>query len=184
MVCKVGCLLIALLVVGSCQAKDKSDTAGKKAAEIKLTSSAFAEGELIPRKYTCDGENVSPPLAWEPGPESTKSFALICDDPDAPLKTWVHWVIFNIPADTRNLPENVPREKTLANGAKQGKNDSRKIGYVGPCPPGGTHRYFFKLYALDTLLDLEPGITKKDLLKAMEGHVLAQGTLMGRYKRR
>lgn len=151
--------------------------------EITLRSSAFEEGGMIPRKYTCDGQDISPPLAWDSIPPGTKSLALICDDPDAPRGDWVHWVMFNLPAETRQLPENVPPKKELPNGALQGSNDFRKIGYGGPCPPGGTHRYFFKLYALDTLLKLHAGASKADLLKAMQGHILGQGQLMGKYKR-
>lgn len=151
--------------------------------EIKITTRAFVPGGKIPGKYTCDGLDVSPPLAWTSVPEGTKTFALICDDPDAPMGTWVHWVLFNLPADIQELPENIPPERELESGAKQGMNDFRKIGYGGPCPPGGTHRYYFKLYALDTELDLEVGATKRELLKAMEGHILAEGQLMGRYER-
>ncbi|RMH97449.1 MAG: YbhB/YbcL family Raf kinase inhibitor-like protein [Calditrichaeota bacterium] len=150
---------------------------------ITLKSSAFEDGGMIPAKYTCDGENVSPPLTWEGVPDEAKTLALICDDPDAPMKTWVHWVVFNIPTSVKELPENTPAIRTLANGARQGINDFRRIGYGGPCPPGGTHRYFFKIYALDTELNLEPGATKEDLLKAMEGHILAEGQLMGKYSR-
>ena len=152
-------------------------------AEIKITSPAFAEGGMIPAKYTCDGANVSPPLQWDAAPEGTKSIALISDDPDAPVGTWVHWVLFNLPADVTELTENTPSDKTLPNGARQGTNDFRKIGYGGPCPPGGTHRYFFKLYALDTELDLQSGADKARLLKAMKDHILAQGQLIGKYKR-
>jgi Raf kinase inhibitor-like YbhB/YbcL family protein len=127
--------------------------------------------------------DISPPLAWTSGPEGTKTFALICDDPDAPMGTWVHWVLFNLPADIIELRENVPPERELESGAKQGMNDFRKIGYGGPCPPGGTHRYYFKLYALDTEINLEAGATKSELLKAVEGHILAEGQLMGKYER-
>jgi Raf kinase inhibitor-like YbhB/YbcL family protein len=163
--------------------------------EIKVTSSAFEEGGLIPPRYTCDGADVSPPLQWEPVPEGTKSMqwepvpegtksiALVSDDPDAPVGTWVHWVLFDLPPETRQLAENIPTDKTLPNGARQGTNDFRKIGYGGPCPPGGTHRYFFKIYALDSFIDLPPGATKQEMLKAMEGHILGQGQLMGKYKR-
>lgn len=151
--------------------------------EIKIRSSAFKEGEMIPKQYTCDGANISPPLTWDAAPPGTKSFALVSDDPDAPVGTWVHWVIYNLPPDSRGIPENIPFHKNLENGARQGTNDFREIGYGGPCPPGGTHRYYFKLYALDKVLDLEPGITKAQLLKAMEGHIVAQGQLMGKYKR-
>ncbi|MEE9289157.1 MAG: YbhB/YbcL family Raf kinase inhibitor-like protein [Bacteroidota bacterium] len=151
--------------------------------EIKPESTAFQEGAMIPKKYTCDGPDVSPPLTWTSVPAETKSLALICDDPDAPMGTWVHWVLFNLPADTTELPESVPPQKTLESRAKQGTNDFGKIGYGGPCPPSGTHRYYFKLYALGTEVGLEAGITKKELLKAMEGHIIGEGQLMGRYKR-
>jgi Raf kinase inhibitor-like YbhB/YbcL family protein len=151
--------------------------------DIKVSSTAFEEEGMIPAKYTCDEEDVSPPLAWDSIPEGTKTLALICDDPDAPVGTWVHWVLFNLPADISELPENIPPEKELENGAKQGTNDFGRIGYGGPCPPGGTHRYYFKLYALDVELDLEAGERKPQLLEAMEGHILAEGQLMGRYSR-
>jgi Raf kinase inhibitor-like YbhB/YbcL family protein len=152
--------------------------------DIKIKSLAFVPGGKIPWKYTCDGMDISPPLSWTSGPEGTKTFALICDDPDAPMGTWVHWVLFNLPADITEFRENVLPEKKLENGAKQGMNDFRKIGYGGPCPPGGTHRYVFKLYALDSELNLEAGATKAELLKAMEGHILAEGQLIGRYERK
>jgi Raf kinase inhibitor-like YbhB/YbcL family protein len=151
--------------------------------EIKITSSAFSEGDMIPKRYTCDSEDVSPDLAWSGIPQGTKSIALICDDPDAPMGTWVHWVLFNLPAESTELPAAIPSDKTLSNGAVHGKNDFGRLGYGGPCPPGGTHRYYFKLYALDTQLNLASGITKNQLLDAMEGHILAQGQLMGKYKR-
>ena len=151
--------------------------------EIKITSSAFEDGGLIPAKYTCDGADVSPPLQWDAVPEGTRSIALICDDPDAPMGTWVHWVLFNLPSDAKELAENIPTEETLPNGAKQGVNDFGRIGYGGPCPPGGTHRYFFKIYALDTEVDLQAGADKRRLLKTMEGHILGQGQLIGKYKR-
>lgn len=150
---------------------------------MKVISSAFSEGEMIPGKYTCDDINVSPPLEWSGAPESTKTFALICDDPDAPMGTWVHWVLFNLPANINELNENIPPLGKLPNGANQGSNDFRKIGYGGPCPPEGTHRYYFKIYALDAELSIDPGITKSELLKAMEGHILSEAQLMGRYKR-
>ena len=151
---------------------------------LRIESAAFTEGGLIPERYTCDGADVSPPLSWTSVPAGTGSLALIADDPDAPGKTWVHWVLFDLPAESKGLPENVPGEKAPAAGGKQGRNDFGKIGYGGPCPPGGTHRYFFKLYALDSRLDLEPGASKQELLRVMEGHVLAEGQLMGKYRRR
>ncbi|MGA3267086.1 MAG: YbhB/YbcL family Raf kinase inhibitor-like protein [Verrucomicrobiota bacterium] len=150
---------------------------------LQLSSTAFADGQAIPAKYTCDGSDISPPLQWTNAPANTKSFALIADDPDAPVGTWVHWVIFDLPAGTGALPENMAKSPTTGN-AKQGLNDFKRLGYGGPCPPPGKpHRYFFKLYALDTLLDLKPGSSKNDLLKAMTGHLLAQGQLMGTYGR-
>jgi Raf kinase inhibitor-like YbhB/YbcL family protein len=155
---------------------------GNKAA-IKLTSTAFDEGGMIPSRYTCDGENVSPPLAWSGVPESAKSLALVADDPDTDHGTWTHWVVYKIPATEKGLPENVPAGDTLASGARQGTNDPKKTAYSGPCPPSGTHRYFFKLYALDTDLNLPPGATKDQLLKATEGHVVAEGQLVGLYRR-
>jgi len=150
---------------------------------FELTSTAFASGELIPRKYTCDGEDISPPLQWNNPPRDTQSFALIADDPDAPRGTWVHWVLYNLPAETRALPEAVSPDAELPDGSRHGKNSWRRLGYGGPCPPSGTHRYFFKLYALDTMLNLAAGANKKQLLRAMEGHILAQAEVMGLYTR-
>jgi len=152
---------------------------------IQITSAAFAGGQPIPAKHTCDGDDVSPPLQWTNAPANTRSFALICDDPDAPMGTWVHWVIYDLPANAGTLPEDVAKTPTLAGGARQGMNDFRRIGYGGPCPPSGKpHRYFFKIYALDTVLNLKAGLTKKELLKVTNGHVLAEGQLMGTYQRK
>ena len=158
--------------------------AGGKKMELK--SSVFKNGETIPVKYTCDGDDISPPLSWSGAPAGTKSFVLIMDDPDAPMGTWVHWVVYNIPANVTNLPEKVPPEEKLKDGTLQGKNSWGRIGYGGPCPPPptGAHRYFFKLYAIDKVLSLGPGATKEKVLKAIEGHVLSKAELMGRYKRR
>lgn len=149
-----------------------------------LTSSAFADGNFIPSRYTCDGPDLSPPLAWEDLPPGTRSLALICDDPDAPAKVWVHWVVYNLPASLRGLPEGVPPDPELPQGGRQGRNDFGRLGYGGPCPPSGTHRYFFRLYALDEVLDLAPGATKGDLVRKMTGHILAETALVGRYARR
>lgn len=149
---------------------------------MKLTSSAFAEGTLIPRKYSCDGDDVSPPLAWSDVPAGARSLALICDDPDAPVGTWVHWVVFNLPPTVMGLSEGVPAQKAAA-GGMHGANSWRRLGYGGPCPPSGTHRYFFKLYALDTTLALDNTATAKDVQAALAGHVLAQAQLMGKYQR-
>ncbi|HEY4681861.1 MAG TPA: YbhB/YbcL family Raf kinase inhibitor-like protein [Candidatus Acidoferrales bacterium] len=151
---------------------------------LKLTSTAFQPGATIPEKFTCDGPDVSPALAWADPPAGTHSFALIMDDPDAPVGTWVHWVLYDLPANTRELAEGVPKQEELPSRARQGRNDFRKIGYGGPCPPSGpAHRYFFKLYALDSKTNLKPGATKAELEKAMKGHILAQAELMGRYQR-
>ncbi len=151
---------------------------------LQLTSPAFENGGDIPKKHTCDGADVSPALSWSAPPAGARSFCLIMDDPDAPGGRWVHWVLYNLPAETRSLPEGVPKEKELADGTRQGRNDFARPGYGGPCPPRGpAHRYYIKLYALDARLDLQPGASKADLEKAMEKHILAQGQLMGRYKR-
>jgi Raf kinase inhibitor-like YbhB/YbcL family protein len=151
--------------------------------DIQLISSAFEDGNPIPAQYTCQGKNISPPLAWSSPPAGTKSFALILDDPDAPRGTWVHWVVYNLPADTIGLPEAVKADSVLPGNALQGRNDYKRNDYSGPCPPSGTHRYYFKIYALDTALDLKAGATKDDVLRAMEGHVLAHGQLMGTVKK-
>ncbi|MFH1829263.1 MAG: YbhB/YbcL family Raf kinase inhibitor-like protein [Pseudomonadota bacterium] len=151
---------------------------------FELKSISFNEGASIPSKYTCDGENISPPLSWSGAPAGTKSFALISDDPDAPVMgAWVHWVAWNIPTGSTSFKEGMDKGATLSNGTKQGMSDFKKPGYGGPCPPSGTHRYFFKLYALDTTLDLPATSTKKDLEAAMKGHILAQTQLMGTYSR-
>ena len=139
---------------------------------------------MIPNEYTCDGPNISPTLAWSDVPEKTKSIALIAEDPDAPRGTWVHWVVFNIPQGARELPENVPAQENIPGVGRQGTNDFKKVGYGGPCPPsGGAHRYYFKLYALDTELTLDSSATKNQLLKAIDGHVLGEGQLMGKYQK-
>jgi Raf kinase inhibitor-like YbhB/YbcL family protein len=151
--------------------------------EIKLTSAAFKEGQPIPRTYTCDGVNVSPPLEWSGVPKTAKTLAVICDDPDASPDTWVHWVFYNLPADNIGIVESMPATEKLLAGGFQGTNDFGKIGYGGPCPPSGTHHYFFRIYALDGELPLKAGATKAETMKAMEGHILLQGQLMGTYKR-
>ena len=149
-----------------------------------LSSTAFAAGATIPRQHTCDGPDLSPPLAWAGQPDGTQSLALIVDDPDAPAGTWVHWVLFNLPSATRQLPQDVPRVQNLPDGSKQGKNDFERIGYGGPCPPPGpAHRYFFRLYALDAMLDLAPGSTRAELDQAMAGHIVAETTVIGTYGR-
>jgi Raf kinase inhibitor-like YbhB/YbcL family protein len=152
---------------------------------LSLTTTAFPAGGPIPARYTCDGEDRSPPLAWSGAPAGTAAFALIVDDPDAPRGVFTHWVLYNLPADAGELPEGVPATERLANGALQGVNDFGRVGYSGPCPPPGpAHRYRFTLYALDTALRLGPRATKQAALDAMRGHVLAQGQLTGTYQRR
>ena len=168
--------LALVLSVTGVQGRDRS-------MDIQLTSPAFKEGEMIPAQYTADGFNVSPPLAWDNIPDETRTLAIICDDPDAPGGTWVHWVIYNIPVKPRGLHEKIPQQKQMLNGTRQGTNDSGNIGYDGPAPPSGTHRYFFRIYALDKALNLEAGCTKQQLLQAMEGHTAAKGQLMGKYTR-
>ena len=159
------------------------------AAEIKtdaivLGSSAFEAGATIPRKYTCDGENVSPPLRWSRVPAGTKSLALIADDPDAPGGTWSHWVVYDLPPDAAALGENTPKTESLANGAKQGMNDFQQVGYGGPCPPPGpAHRYFFRLYALDRVFELKSKANRQQLLAAIQSHTIAEAELVGRYQR-
>jgi Raf kinase inhibitor-like YbhB/YbcL family protein len=148
---------------------------------FRLTTTAFP-GAVIPAKYACDGVDVSPAVAWHDPPKGTQSFALIADDPDAPAGTWVHWVIYDVPAGSLALPEDIPKERELPDGTRQGRNDFGKIGYNGPCPPKGTtHRYCFKLYALDTKLDLKTGASKGELERNMKGHVLAQTELVARF---
>ena len=153
------------------------------AAILTLSSSAFANNGTIPPRYTCDGEDVSPPLSWDDPPAGTASFALICDDPDAPFQTWVHWVLYDLPAKTRSLPTALPPSESIPDGGRQGTNDFKALGYGGPCPPRGEHRYFFKLYALDTTLRLAPGATKAEVETAIAGHILAVGELIGLYAR-
>jgi len=175
----LGCLLAALAHAAA------PDSPKKEKTTMKLTSTAFAEGQPIPVKHTGQGQDVSPPLKWTDVPPGAKSLALICDDPDAPVGTWVHWVLYGLPPTVTELPEKVPATETLPNGACQGLNDFRRVGYGGPYPPPGpAHRYFFKLYVLDAELSLKPKATKQELLRAMEGHILAQAQLMGTYRRK
>jgi Raf kinase inhibitor-like YbhB/YbcL family protein len=155
---------------------------------MKLSSTVFKDGHKIPREYTCDGENCSPHLFWSEIPEEAKSLALICEDPDAPSKVWTHWVIFNLPSDMVGIDRGIETIQHLKNGIIQGLNDSGDYGYSGPCPPGGEHRYFFKLYALNTKLEfdsqsLNEGISKKILLEAMVGHIIEEVELIGLYRR-
>ena len=145
---------------------------------------AFADGGEIPKRHTCSGADLSPALSWDGVSPAAHSLALIVDDPDAPGGTWTHWLIWNIPAHLTALPEGVPAEDVLQNGARQGRNDFHRIGYGGPCPPPGkAHRYFFKLHALDTALDLKAGASRKELDRAMKGHIVSQAEWMGTYRR-
>ncbi|HKJ30878.1 MAG TPA: YbhB/YbcL family Raf kinase inhibitor-like protein [Balneolales bacterium] len=172
-------VLVCFLTITNACSQDKKDAK----MSIKLTSSAFKEGEKIPVQYTCDGKNISPPLQWSDVPDKAKSLALLVEDPDAPGQTWIHWVLYNIPPNVTQLSEHTSSGEQLKNGAINGTSSFKKLGYGGPCPPSGTHRYFFKIYALDTVLNLKPGATKPQLIDAMKGHILAEGQLMGRYAR-
>lgn len=176
--------LVAILLffaLGACG--PASGTERGESMALELVSSAFGPGEPIPVKYSCDGSDISPPLQWNTPPEGTRSFALIADDPDAPVGTWVHWVFYDLPAATQDLPEALPPDAALSGGGLHGENDWKRLGYGGPCPPSGTHRYFFKLYALDSVLNLKPGANAAQLRQAMEGHILAESELMGTYSR-
>ncbi len=164
-------------------AAQQEETNGAERMTIRLTSSAFQSGGPIPAQYTCMGQNGSPPLVWTDVPAATKSLALIVDDPDAPRGTWVHWVVYDLPPATKELPAGVPAREALVGGGRQGKNDFGQVGYGGPCPPSGTHRYYFKLYALNAELNLPAGASKQDLLKAMYGHILDEGQLLGRFSK-
>jgi len=193
---RLGGALSAWLVWGSvailiaCSKNDGSATPTASSAEeaamsIQLTTTAFTDGNPIPTEFTCDGSDVSPELKWTGVPASTKSLALICDDPDAPSGTFVHWVIYGIPPGENQLPKAVPSTPTLDSGARQGKNGFGTTGYRGPCPPrGGPHRYFFRLYALDAAIDAPAGASRAQIDGAMKGHIIAQGQLMGKYQRK
>jgi Raf kinase inhibitor-like YbhB/YbcL family protein len=186
-----GCNIVLALIAWGCSSGDgeptlEQEVSNMTAARIEVTSSAFTEGARIPTKFTCDGEDRSPSLKWSAVPQGTGSIALITDDPDAPGGTWVHWVLYGLPPDVAELPEGVPTTDVIPRGARQGINDFKRRGYGGPCPPPGhgTHRYFFKVYALDTEINLGAGATKEELLAKMQGHVLADGQLMGAYERK
>lgn len=174
--------IFTLVAINFIRPTSGAESKGRHSLELK--SSAFQSGGDIPRKHTCDANDVSPQLSWSNAPAGTRAFALIADDPDAPGGTWVHWVIYDLPADAKELAEGIPTTEALPKGAKQGTNDFRKIGYGGPCPPPGLpHRYFFKLYALDAPTGLQTRATKQQLLKAIENHVLGEAETIGRYKR-
>jgi Raf kinase inhibitor-like YbhB/YbcL family protein len=176
------------LIVAQDEVKNGDTKTQEGKMNFSLKCQSFKDGEKIPEKFSCDGQDYSPALDWENAPQGTKSFALICDDPDAPVGIWIHWVIYNLPASLSGLPENVDKKQKVLSenlqGAIQGINSWNRLGYGGPCPPGGSpHRYFFKLYALDIQITKE-GLDKKGLLSAMEGHILGETQLMGRYQRR
>jgi Raf kinase inhibitor-like YbhB/YbcL family protein len=180
------CLAVLLAsFAGLAIAQELNEFAGGGAAvTFSLKSSAFAAGAEIPKKFTCVAADVSPALEWSGGPAKTGSFALIMDDPDAPVGTWVHWVLWNLPASAHSLPEGVAKREQLDDGSRQGRNDFSKVGYNGPCPPPGKpHRYFFRLYALDAKLALAAGATRQELDAAMKGHVLGQAEYMGTFRR-
>jgi Raf kinase inhibitor-like YbhB/YbcL family protein len=177
----LACIAVFLAMTLASQAAESTNKGA-----LSLTSSAVSEGAAIPEEYTCQGKDISPPLKWSGVPSETKSLALIMDDPDAPMGTWVHWVLYDLAPSMTELPEGLSaREHIAAGSGKEGLNDFKRLGYGGPCPPAGKpHRYFFKLYALDTMLELKPGAKKKDLERAMEKHILSQGQLMATYKRK
>lgn len=183
---RIGIVLTGLLVfllVGCNSNQETIMPTGTPKAVLDISSTAFVGQQPIPKQYSCDGRNISPPLQWGEPPTGTQSFALVMDDPDAPSGTFVHWVLYALPSNARSLAEAVPANASLADGSRQGQNGAGRTGYTGPCPPGGTHNYFFKLYALDTKLDLAPGASKEQLMKAIEDHVLAYGQLVGTYSR-
>ena len=186
--CLIGVILALTLSSAGCRSSPHVATVvpgGEgEIALLTVTSTAFKENDTIPKKYTCDAADISPDLQWSNIPSGAKSLALIADDPDAPAGTWVHWVLFNIPSNRTGLPEGVAKTPTIEGIGVQGKNDFGKVGYNGPCPPKGKpHRYFFKVYGLDILINLKSGATKADVEKAMRGHILAQGQLIGKYGR-
>lgn len=177
-------IFLVIIVVSACNVETEKEKIAEKPMEIvggvvkmKLTSPEFEHNSAMPSEYTCDGANIIPELNIEEIPENAKSLALIMDDPDAPAGTWVHWVVWNIPLDTKTI------QKGIEPQGVQGTTSFGKPGYGGPCPPSGTHRYFFKLYALDTTLDLKEGSTKEELEQAMDGHIMEKTELMGTYKR-
>ncbi len=173
--------IFLIAIISGCIAGQKEVTIMEK---ISISAESFGTGNSIPDEYTCKGKNVSPALSWSGVPASAKSLALIMDDPDAPGETFVHWVLFNIPPESKNLSKGIPGNKTLADGSRHGSNDFDGWGYGGPCPPPGKpHRYYIRIYALDKIIDLKPGATGAELEEAMSGHILAKGETMGKYPR-
>lgn len=180
-------VFLSLFFLTACGGRSSTPTQVAASVEIKVSSPAFEAMAAIPKVYSCEGDDLSPALAWNGIPDGTKSIALIMDDPDAPVGTWVHWVVYNLPAGTTGLPEGASKAKSetssLPEGALHGQNSWKRADYGGPCPPSGKHRYFFHLYALDAVLDMPQGPSRKDLDKAMEGHIIGQGELVGTYQK-
>ena len=172
--------ILILMMFASCS---RSGGDAKKGVALEVISAGFGNAKSMSDKYTCDDVDISPPLEWKNAPAGTKSFAIICETPDAPTGNWVQWVIYDIPADMTSLPQSIAKTGQLDFGAKQGKNDFDQVGYFGPCLPAGEHRFFFRVYALDSLTNLKAGAKKEELVEAMKGHILAEGALMGVYGR-
>jgi len=173
-------IIVVLALIVPAKARGQKGTSSM----VKLKTTSFTPGGFIPKRFTCEGANVSPALAWTDPPAGTQSFAIIEDDPDAPSGTFVHWVVYDLPASYRKLPEALSGNDQMPGGGRQGTNDFSRTGYSGPCPPpGGPHRYFIRLYALDAILNLRPAATRNELDAAMQGHILAQAELMGRFQR-
>lgn len=175
----IGLLLVLFATINTFPQQEK----GNIKMDIKIESRAFGNGENIPSKYTCDGENISPQLNWTCSVEKVKTFLLFVEDPDAPGGNFTHWIVYNIPSKINYLMENSTPTKNIPDEILMGTNDFGRIGYGGPCPPSGSHRYYFRIYGLDTAIHLDSGATKKEIMKKMEGHIEARGELMGRYQR-
>jgi Raf kinase inhibitor-like YbhB/YbcL family protein len=181
---RLACLLLAIVALGACAPAARNSSIGEASMAFALRSQAFQPGTTIPRQHTCDGADQSPALTWSDAPAETKSLALIVEDPDAPSGTFTHWVLFNVPPEPAQIPPGVSHQTILDNGARQGRNDFRRVGYGGPCPPRGpAHHYFFRLYALDAPLDVTPGATASEVRAAARGHTVGEAELMGVYGR-
>lgn len=181
----VSCVLVVSVFAGGTPERGAAGAPAGKEGErqMTITSGAFENQRAIPAEYSCRGQDVSPPLSFGGVPEGAKSLALIADDPDAPMGTWVHWVVYNIPVDRSGFDRAVSKTERLQDGTIQGTGSNGRIGYAGPCPPSGTHRYFFKLYALNTMLNIRPGATKEQLVSAMKDHIVGQAELVGTFSR-
>jgi Raf kinase inhibitor-like YbhB/YbcL family protein len=185
----ISLLILILTINGGCKMKTQYNNNGNSdtmvmSATMTISSTGFQNESSIPRRFSCQGDNSSPALSWTDVPHGTKTFALVCEDPDAPNGTFIHWVIWNIPSTENGLAESIPQHDSLPNGARQGINGAKKVGYMGPCPPpGNAHRYYFRLFALDKKLDLSGEVTRDKLMSAIHGHVLGEGEIMGTYQR-